>query len=111
MISDVVDLVIAGLAFLGMIDCRRRVRLLERTVLAQLLIQARQDEPELNGSRPGPAGGAMSITLEVIRDLGILEQIIVAVESAKSAKPGDVIGTIKGVKIAGEKFTITVTKE
>ena len=38
----------------------------------------------------------MSITLELLRDLALLEKIIVAVETAAVAQPGQQIAQIKG---------------
>jgi hypothetical protein len=53
----------------------------------------------------------MSVASELFHDLGILTQIIAAVEAAQSAQPGQVIATIKGVHVAGKKLTITLTEE
>ncbi len=53
----------------------------------------------------------MSSTGEVLRDLAIIEKIIVAVEAARGAAAGTEIGRLKGVRIAGEKVTIVVIAE
>jgi len=53
----------------------------------------------------------VSTTLELLRDLSLLEKIIVAVEAAVNARPGTEIGTLHGVWIAGKKVAIKVTAE
>ncbi len=53
----------------------------------------------------------MNITLEVLRDIAILEKVITTVEAAHGAKPGEKIADIHGCRIAGKKITITLTAE